>query len=72
MATEFNKKSEAVLVVTMLTVIEEEAREVFSTFTDWASDGDNAKIEPVWTTFTQYYQPRKNVPFERYRFNRHT
>ena len=72
MATELNKKSQAVQVATLLTVIGEEAREVFSTFTDWASDGDDAKIEPVLTKFAQYCQPRKNVPFERYRFNRRT
>ena len=28
------------------------------------------KIEPVLAKFAQYCQPRKNVPFERYRFNR--
>ena len=37
--------------------VEEEAREVFSTFTDWAADGDDAKIEPVLAKFAQYCQP---------------
>ena len=41
LATELNKKSEAVQVATLLTVIGEEARDVYSTFTDWAAEGDN-------------------------------
>ena len=69
LATELNTKSEAVQVATLLTVIGEEAREVFSTFTDWVDD-DEAKILPVLAKFEQYCQPRKNTPFERYRFNR--
>ena len=69
LATELNTKSEAVPVATLLTVIGEEAREVFSTFTDWVDD-DEAKILPVLAKFEQYCQPRKNTPFERYRFNR--
>lgn len=70
LATELNKKSEAVQVATLLTVIGEEAREVFSTFSDWAAEGDESKIAPVLAKFEAYCQPRKNVPFERYRFNR--
>ena len=70
LATGLNDKAEAVQVATLLTVIGEEAREVFSTFTDWSAEGDDAKIRPVLTKFEEYCQPRKNVPFERYRFNR--
>ena len=70
MATELNKKSEAIQVATLLTVIGEEAREVFSTFTDWASEDNKAKIEPVLAKFEAYCHPRKNIPFERYWFNR--
>ena len=36
MATELDKKPEAFQVATLLTVTGEEARDVFSTFTDWA------------------------------------
>ena len=72
LATELNKKSEAVQVATLLTVIGEEARDVYSTFTDWAAEGDEKKIAPVLQKFAEYCQPRKNVPFERYRFNRRT
>ncbi|CAH3033650.1 unnamed protein product [Pocillopora meandrina] len=33
---------------------------------------DENKIAPVLQKFAEYCQPRKNVPFERYRFNRRT
>ena len=59
-------------MATLLTVIGEEARDVFSTFKDWASRGDENKIQPVLTKFETYCQPRRNIPFERYRFNRRT
>ena len=71
-ATELNKKSEAVQVATLLTVIGsvmgEEAREVFTTFR-WQDEEDQAKIGKVVDKFKAYCQPRKNIPFERYRFN---
>ena len=69
LATELSKKSEAILVATLLTIIGEEACEMFSTFSDWAEEGDDSKIAPVLSKFEQYCQPWKNVPFERYRFN---
>ena len=70
LATELNKKGEPVQVATLLTVIGEEAREVYSTFNDWAEDGDDKKIKPVLKKFGDYCEPRKNIPFERYKFNR--
>ena len=69
LATELTEKSEAVQVATLLTVIWEEAREVYSTFGGWENNEDQNKIEPVLNKFAAYCQPRKNVPFERYRFN---
>lgn len=51
-------------------MIGEEAREVYSTFNDWNEDGDDKKIKPVLKRLGDYYKPRKNIPFERYRFNR--
>lgn len=68
-AIEVNKKSEQVQVATLLTVIGEEAREVFATFT-WEAEDDQNKIGIVLDKFGAYCQPRKNIPFERYRFNR--
>ena len=72
LAAELGKKSEAVQVATLLTVIGEEARDVYSTFTGWADEADANKIAPVLQKFAEYCQSRKNVPFERYRFNRRT
>ena len=69
LATELSKKSELIQVATLLTVIGEEAPEVFSTFTDWTNEGDEAKIVLILAKFEAYCQPRKNIPFERYRFN---
>ena len=69
LATGINSKQEKVQVAILLTVIGEEARGVFSTFT-WDGDGDNEKITPVLTKFAEYCEPWKNIPFERYRFNK--
>ena len=71
-ATELNKKPEAVQVATLLMVIGEEAQNVFSTFTEWSEPDDDKKRELVLELFAQYCQPRRNVPFERYCFNRCT
>ena len=68
MATKLNKEEE--LVATLLTVIGEEAQEVFTPFSDWTTEGNEKKIGPVLQKFSQYCQPCKNVPFERYKFNR--
>ena len=71
LTTELNKKLEEVQVATLLTVIGEEARDVYS-ITDSADEGDQDKIAPVLRKFAEYCQPCKNVPFKRYRFNRRT
>ena len=55
-------------MATLLTVVGEDAREVFATFM-WENEGDNNKIESVLQKFANYCQPRKSVPFERYCFN---
>ena len=57
LATELSEKDENIQVATLLTV--------YSTFTDWESEGDNEKIEPVLTKFATYCKPQQNVPFER-------
>ena len=36
---------------------------------EWENEGNDAKIEGVLTIFEQHCWPRKNVPFELYRFN---
>ncbi len=66
-------KDEPVQVATLLIVIGEEARQVYSTFT-WDAEGDSNGINKVLEKFLAYCEPRKNihVPFERYKFNLRT
>jgi len=71
LATGLNTKEEAVQVPMLLTVFVEEAREVFFMFSDSAATGDDTNIAPVLTIFEEYCPPRKNFPFERYRFHCH-
>ena len=44
LTTELNKKAEGVQVATLLTVISEEAREVYSMFNEWSEEGNKQKI----------------------------
>ena len=70
LATELNKKHQKVQVTTFLTIIEEEPRDVYSTFTDSESEESKQKITSVLEKFAAYCQPRKNIPLQRYRFNK--
>ena len=70
LATELNKKHEKGQVATLLTIIGEEARDVYSSFTDWECEESKEKITPVLDKFAAYCQPRRNIPFECYRFNK--
>ena len=67
-AVKLHWEPEAVQVATLLTVVGAEARNVFATLTNWASDTDQNKIQPVLQKFAAYCQPLKNVPFEIYKF----
>ena len=69
LAADLTDKDEKVQVATLLTIIGEDAREVYSTF-DWENEGDEVKMELVLKKFSDYCEPRKNVPFKRYKFNR--
>ena len=69
LATELNKKSEPVEVATLLTVIGEDTKDAYSTF-NWDDEVNKNKTEPVLQQFTNYCQPRKNIPFEHYCFSR--
>ena len=55
--TKLNKKSKA------MQVIGEEAWEVFSTFGDWASEGDKVKIGSVLAKFESLGHLRNTVLF---------
>ena len=51
---ELNKKSERIQVATLLIIIGEEAREVFTMFAGWENQDDSNKIEPVLQKFADY------------------
>ena len=50
-------------------VVDEDAREVYSTFSNWDAEGVQAKLDPVLAKFEQYCHPRRNVHFQHYCFN---
>ena len=68
LAAEFNKEAQSVQVAILTTVIGEGG--VCSKFTNLAEEGDDQKIAPVLKKLGEHCEPRKNIPFERYRFNR--
>ena len=67
-AKEVSEKSEKIQVATLLTVMGAEARSVFATF-KWDDAANSEKMDLVLKKFDDYCQQKKNVPFERYRFN---
>ncbi len=66
-ATGVSEKEDATRVATFLTVIGEEAVDVYNTF-NWATEGDNLKIARVLEKFDAFCNPRKNTIYERYVF----
>ena len=67
LATVPNKKSEPVQVATLLTATGEDARNVYLRLDD---ETNKNKIEPALPQFANYCQPRKNIPFDHYHFNK--
>ena len=50
-------------VATLLTMVDENACEVYSIFTNYNAEGDETKLELVQAKFEQHCYPRRNVPF---------
>lgn len=67
-AAEVDEKPEKVRVAAFLSVIGEEALEVYETFV-WTVDSESRKLEKVLEKFEKYCIPRSNVLFETYRFS---
>lgn len=61
------EKSQVTRVATFLTVIGEEAVDVYNAFI-WDEEEDNLKIEKVLEKFESFCNPRKNTIYERYMF----
>ena len=68
LALELSKKGEDVQVGKLLTVMGEEAQEVYMTFT-LTDPADTETIDPVLKQFQEYCEPKKNMLCERYYFN---
>ena len=61
------KKEDRIRVATFLTVIVDEALDVYDAFTR-DSDEDKVKMDKVLEHFEHYCEPRKNTIYERYLF----
>ena len=59
-ATRINTKESATRVATMLTVIGNDAIDVFNTLT-WYAEGGDKNIDKVLEKFEEYCEPRKNL-----------
>ena len=66
-ATGISSKASSTRVATLLTVIGNDAIDVFNTLT-WDAEGDDKKIEKVLLKFEEHCEPKKNVSYERYKF----
>jgi hypothetical protein len=66
-ATGLNAKDEALQCATLLHCIGEEPAEIYATFT--FEDAQKNKIEPLLKKFEDYFTPKRNLTFERHRFN---
>ena len=66
-ATGINTKESATRVATLLTVIGNDAIDVFNTLT-WDAEGDDKKIDKVLQKFEEHCEPRKNISYERFKF----
>ena len=67
-ATGIYKQENLVRLSTLLSVIGEEAVKAFDTFA-WGEDQSENSISDVLAKFDEYYEPRTQVIYERYRFN---
>ncbi|PFX21908.1 Transposon Ty3-I Gag-Pol polyprotein [Stylophora pistillata] len=66
-ATGISLKDSATRVATLLTVIGNDAIDVFNTPT-WDEEDDDKKSDKVLSKFEQYCEPKKNVSYKRYKF----
>lgn len=65
-ATRISLKDGATRVATLLTVISNDAIDVFNNLT-WDEEDDDKKIDKALSKFEQYCEPKKNVSYKRYK-----
>ena len=68
LASGLSGKDTKVQAATFLHVAGPEALEVYNTFT-WDDDDDKSKVNKITEKFDQYCNPRKNITWERHKFN---
>ena len=68
LASGLSGKDAKIQAATFLHVAGTEALEVYNTFT-WESDDDKSKVDKITEKFDGYCNPRKNVTWERHKFN---
>ena len=68
-AIQLDREEEKRQVSTLMTVIGPEARKVYSNF-QWDDLDNKYQVDSVLKQFRDYCSPHKQVPFERYRFNK--
>ena len=66
-ATGINTKESATRVATLLTVIGNDAVDVFNTLPG-DEEGDDKKIDKIIEKLEEFCEPRKNISYERYKF----
>ena len=66
-ATGLDKKESKVRVATLLTVIGKESARIYNTFY-WENE-EKTKISKVLEKFDNYCTPKRNLTYERYKFN---
>ena len=68
LASGLSEKDPKIQAATFLHVAGTDALEIFNTFT-WESDDDKSKVDKITEKFDEYCNPRKNVTWERHKFN---
>ena len=68
LASGLSEKDTKVQAATFLPVAGMDALEIFNTFI-WDSDNDKSKVDKITEKFDKYCNPRKNVTWERHKFN---
>jgi len=68
LASGLSGKDAKIQAATFLHVAGTEALKIYNTFT-WDSDKDKGKVDKITKKFDEYCNPRKNVTWERHKFN---
>ena len=68
LASGLSRKDAKIQAATLLHVAGTDALEIYNTF-NWESDDDKCKVDKITEKFDEYCNPRKNITWERHKFN---